>query len=173
MSRLAGTKQGRAGRPGPPEHTRWKPGQSGNPRGRPPGFKPIPAHLKERVRELARFIIDDPAYQASLIDRLMKGRAPHVETLLWHHAYGAPAQTMKHDVGDRVVDFAAALKKAWDALQAAGDPRVPKAIGPASTVVELLPHGTIPTNGRRDGRVYVGLEDQEDDSDELWPGDIS
>jgi Family of unknown function (DUF5681) len=35
----------------PPQHTRWKPGQSGNPKGRPKGSRPVGAILQDIVQQ--------------------------------------------------------------------------------------------------------------------------
>lgn len=43
------------------------------------------------IRERARQIVEDPQYVASLQRRLIAGKAPHMETLLFQFAYGKPA----------------------------------------------------------------------------------
>jgi hypothetical protein len=48
------------------------------------------------VRELARRLIEDPKYQASLRRRMIAGKAPHMETLLFAYAYGKPVE--RHEV---------------------------------------------------------------------------
>ncbi len=59
----------------------------GNP-GRPKGA------LNKRTREaqeLAAALIDgDPSYLEDLQCRIKAGKAPHMETLLWHYRYGKP-----------------------------------------------------------------------------------
>lgn len=57
--------------------------------------KGTPNKLTTEVREAARAIVDDPAYRESLIKRLHAGLAPHMETLLWHYAYGKPKETIE------------------------------------------------------------------------------
>lgn len=42
------------------------------------------------VRAIAQGMLNDPEYVAGLIIRLRSGVAPHIETLLWHYAYGRP-----------------------------------------------------------------------------------
>jgi hypothetical protein len=61
--------------------------------GRPKG-SPNKATLE--VRELARGLIEDPEYQTSLRQRLIAGKAPHMESLLWTHLYGKPVE--RHEV---------------------------------------------------------------------------
>ncbi len=46
------------------------------------------------VRDLARQIVDDPEYRQALKLRVSLGEAPHMETLLWHYAYGKPKETV-------------------------------------------------------------------------------
>ncbi len=48
------------------------------------------------VRELARSLIEDPGYQASLRHRLIAGKAPQMEMLLYSYAYGKPVE--RHEV---------------------------------------------------------------------------
>ena len=63
--------------------------QPGNP-GRPKGA------LNKRTREaqeLASALIEsEPAYLEGLKRRIKAGRAPHMETLLWHYRYGKPKE---------------------------------------------------------------------------------
>lgn len=47
------------------------------------------------VREAARAIVDDPDYREALKIRLILGQASHMETLLWHYAYGKPKETVE------------------------------------------------------------------------------
>ena len=51
----------------PPRHTRFKKGQSGNPRGRPPGAKNLPTLLSEALNE--RVIVTDNGGQRSITKR--------------------------------------------------------------------------------------------------------
>lgn len=48
------------------------------------------------VREFARHQIEDPEYQASLRRRMIAGKAPQMEMLLFHYAYGKPVE--RHEV---------------------------------------------------------------------------
>jgi hypothetical protein len=47
------------------------------------------------VKAAARNLVDDPEYRESLRKRLHAGLAPHMETLLWHYAYGKPKETIE------------------------------------------------------------------------------
>ena len=44
------------------------------------------------IRDAARKLLEDPSYQRDLAKRLKAGRAPHMETLLHHYAYGKPVE---------------------------------------------------------------------------------
>ncbi len=61
--------------------------------GRKPG---VPNRATLEIREAAKSLIEDPGYLRSLKTRLKSGRAPHMETLLFHYAYGKPKETMEH-----------------------------------------------------------------------------
>src|SRR5262245_61035537 len=65
--------------------------------GRPPGSL-NKATLEGR--ELARQLIEDPAYRASLRRRLIAGRARQMEPLLFRYAYGQPVE--RHEVSAEV-----------------------------------------------------------------------
>jgi hypothetical protein len=60
--------------------------------GRPKGVIP---KVTLEVRAAARALLDDPAYKDSLRARLNAGTAPHMETLLWHYAFGKPKETVE------------------------------------------------------------------------------
>ncbi len=51
------------------------------------------------VKEMARRLIEDPAYQAQLRERLLKGTLPgNMEALLWAYGYGKPRDTVDLNV---------------------------------------------------------------------------
>ena len=51
------------------------------------------------VKEMARRLIEDPAYQALLRERLLKGTLPgNMEALLWAYGYGKPRDTVDLNV---------------------------------------------------------------------------
>ena len=68
-------------------------GSPGRPRG-------VPNKATVEIRDAARRLLEDEAYQRGLSARLIKGRAPHMETLLYHYAYGKPKETMDLRVSD-------------------------------------------------------------------------
>ena len=47
------------------------------------------------IRNAARAIVEDPTYRRMLTARLQLGEAPHMETLLWHYAYGKPVERVE------------------------------------------------------------------------------
>ncbi len=61
--------------------------------GRPKGS---PNRTTLEGREFARRLIEDPEYQVSLRGRLIAGKAPQMEMLLFNHAYGKPVE--RHEV---------------------------------------------------------------------------
>ena len=68
---------------------RRKPPAAG--KGRPKGA--VNATTRDS-REMATRLVTDPAYVANLRERLVEGKAPHMETLLHHYAYGKPKETL-------------------------------------------------------------------------------
>lgn len=77
---------------------RFRPGESGNPAGRPPG-RPNVATVQ--AREAARGLVGDPDYLKRLRARLVAGELPGtVEAMLWAYAWGRPTEhvEMVHDV---------------------------------------------------------------------------
>ena len=51
------------------------------------------------IKELAQSLLEDPIYQAKLKKRLRDGKAPQIEVLLYHYAYGKPSQTVEASGG--------------------------------------------------------------------------
>ncbi|HXG71318.1 MAG TPA: DUF5681 domain-containing protein [Gemmatimonadaceae bacterium] len=72
----------------------FQPGQSGNPAGRRMGS---PNKVTQEIRDAARAIIENRAYVTKLKARLIDGKAPHMEVLLFHYAYGKPQETLNID----------------------------------------------------------------------------
>jgi len=71
--------------------SRFKPGQSGNPAGRPVGPNKATIEAKAAANE----IIDNPEYRRLLAERVMKGTAPHMEPLLWAYGKGKPVDRVE------------------------------------------------------------------------------
>jgi hypothetical protein len=69
---------------------RFQKGQGGRPKG-------IPNKATREIKEASRLIVEDEAYTVSLKTRLLEGKAPHMETLLFHYAYGKPKDVTEHE----------------------------------------------------------------------------
>ena len=68
--------------------------------GRPKG---VPNKTTPEIRLIARSLLERPEYLESLQKRLDAGRAPHMETLLAHYAYGKPAEQVEHSQSGPIV----------------------------------------------------------------------
>jgi hypothetical protein len=51
-----------------------------------------PNRATQEIREASLELLSRPAYRASLEARLDAGKAPHMETLLHHYAFGKPRE---------------------------------------------------------------------------------
>jgi len=60
--------------------------------GRPAGWI---GPITRQVRSIARALLEDAEYRTLLAIRLKLGEAPHMETLLWHYAYGKPKEQIE------------------------------------------------------------------------------
>ena len=67
--------------------TAFKPGQSGNPKGRLPGTR---NKATVEAREFANRLIDDVEYREALRRRLIAGTAGAMEVVVWAYAKGRP-----------------------------------------------------------------------------------
>jgi hypothetical protein len=72
--------------------TSFRPGQSGNPRGRTPGTL---TRKTIEVREICNRLVDDPEYREALRTRMIAGTAGGVEILVWHYAKGKPVDRVE------------------------------------------------------------------------------
>jgi hypothetical protein len=55
------------------------------------------------IRDAARRLLELPDYRRNLRTRLIEGKAPHMETLLFHYAYGKPKETVEQSGDQRIV----------------------------------------------------------------------
>jgi hypothetical protein len=72
----------------------FQPGQSGNKDGRPKGA------TNKATREAKAFLekfLKSGKYRDSAMLRVLKGKAPHLEVLWHHYAFGKPKDTIKHE----------------------------------------------------------------------------
>lgn len=65
----------------------FKKGEGGRPRG-------AVNKATREIKDAARKLLEDKAYQLALKRRLKAGKAPHMETLLHYYAYGKPRETL-------------------------------------------------------------------------------
>jgi hypothetical protein len=72
----------------------FQPGESGNKSGRPKGA------INKATREAKAFLekfLTSKDYRDSAVRRVQKGKAPHLEVLWHHYAFGKPKDTVKHE----------------------------------------------------------------------------
>ena len=55
------------------------------------------------ARALAKRLVEDSEYRASLERRLRSGKAGRLEVILWHYAYGKPKEFVEHS-GNHAAD---------------------------------------------------------------------
>ena len=72
--------------------TSFRPGESGNPRGRTPGTQ---TRRTIEAREVCGLLVDDPEYREALRRRMINGTAGAVEVLIWHYAKGKPVKKVE------------------------------------------------------------------------------
>lgn len=72
--------------------TSFRPGQSGNPRGRTPGTL---TRKTTEVRDICNRLVDDPEYREALRKRMISGSAGSIEILIWHYAKGKPVNRVE------------------------------------------------------------------------------
>jgi hypothetical protein len=65
----------------------------------------------DAVKKYARSILEDQAYKDSVKQRLIAGKAPHLETMLFHYAYGKPAEKMTLEAGTTLADLVVQSRK--------------------------------------------------------------
>jgi hypothetical protein len=71
---------------------RGRPFEKGHHSGRPPGAL---NKVTEAAREFATRLVEDPIYQAKLLEDLRERKlGPAMETLLWHYSKGKPHLTL-------------------------------------------------------------------------------
>jgi len=71
---------------------RFKPGQSGNPHGRPAGSQ---NKATKDAKEFCSELVDSPEYRAALNARLLAGTAGAMEGLVWAYAKGKPVDRVE------------------------------------------------------------------------------
>ena len=99
---------------------------------RPKGAKNISTL---QVKRIAQSIIHDPGYLAGLKRRIMNGRAPHMEQLLFYYAHGKPTESLKVEATLNVIvshaanEFATRLLSGPRVVPTLSRPALPAAPG--------------------------------------------
>jgi hypothetical protein len=57
------------------------------------------------IKEFARSILEDPLYQKRFRVRIIQGKAPQIEVLLFHYAYGKPKEHFSVERGPTVEEL--------------------------------------------------------------------
>jgi hypothetical protein len=69
---------------------RFKKGEGGRPKG-------VLNKRTREVKEFTRRFLTSPAYVKNAEQRMLEGKAPHLEVLWHHYAYGKPKETVQVD----------------------------------------------------------------------------
>ena len=85
----------------PPVEHRFKPGQSGNPGGRP---------KKNHLAELGEKVFADPKFQAALAKRLLSVKSDRLVKLVAEYTYGKPEQPITGDK-DKPIEINVNIRK--------------------------------------------------------------
>jgi hypothetical protein len=66
---------------------KFKKGEGGRPKG-------VLNKATREIKDFARKFLESPDYVDGMKRRVIAGRAPHVEVLLFHYGYGKPKETV-------------------------------------------------------------------------------
>lgn len=119
----SGKKEGKVGKGRPPKHTQFKPGQSGNPAGKPVGTLSLTAIIKKKLNE----IYDSPTNKEAkkvaidiLAEQIIKNGidngSERTQEKIWAYLDGHPKQTVdigadKESLAELTTMFRAMAKK--------------------------------------------------------------
>jgi hypothetical protein len=71
----------------------------------------VPNKATQEIREFARNILMSDGYRRSLVRRIEAGKAPHMEVLLHHYAFGKPKHTYVEPAPAKQSAFEQALER--------------------------------------------------------------
>ena len=57
----------------------------------------MPNKATGEIKTFARSLLEDAVYRARLKQRIINGKAPQIEALLYAHAYGKPRMVSEHN----------------------------------------------------------------------------
>ncbi len=104
---MQGRNSDKVGRGHPPKDTRWKPGQSGNPKGRPKGIKYMSELLREQLDQVPDTIDGKPNTKTwrdliceSILRAAVKGNQPAITKELLDRIEGKVKDTHQIETGD-------------------------------------------------------------------------
>jgi len=104
---MQGKNSEKVGKGNPPKDTRWKPGQSGNPKGRPKGIKYMSELLREQLDQVPDTIDGKPNTKTwrdliceSILRAAVKGNQPAITKELLDRIEGKVKDTHQIETGD-------------------------------------------------------------------------
>ena len=71
----------------------------------------MPNKATQEIKEFARNILMSDSYRNSLVQRIEAGKAPHIEVLLHHYAFGKPKHTYVEPAPAKRSDFEQAVER--------------------------------------------------------------
>lgn len=89
------------------------------PKGKPGPGRPkgSPNKVTREAKELAHsLILGDDEYLAGLFSRIKRGKAPHMETMLWQYGFGKTPDTLKVEGDLKVTTTQESLRRKLDAM---------------------------------------------------------
>lgn len=120
--------------------TPWKPGESGNPAGKPPGTKNLTTQVREALQKIAKSENgEDISYETLLVRRILKssieGGDNKMIQMIWEHLDGKPSQKidLTHELGEETKESIAQMTEFFRSI-----------VPPKTTVVHLPVETTTP-----------------------------
>lgn len=82
--------------------TTWKPGQSGNPAGKPPGAKNFTTKVREALEKIAdgeQDTTNEQLFIKAILEKAIVQKDPSIQRLMWNYLDGMPSQHIDHTTG--------------------------------------------------------------------------